>query len=126
MSADALTVATDVVKALGDVPNIPQAIKAFEGQSLKTKVVESLIILDDAGKIVGLFFPPVAVIANDVGIAIEVEQVLEPIVGPVIEKIAAPIVEWAEHVFDPPPAHASGRAAPRRETRPLLILSTKP
>lgn len=119
---DALTIVTDITKGLGDVPSIPQAVKAFEGQSLKTKIIESIIILDDAGKIVGLFVPPVAVIANDVGIVIELEEVLDPIAEPVIKRIAQPLITWIEHELDPSPKPA---AAVRGNTRPLLLLTSK-
>ena len=56
------------------------AIAAFEAGSTQQKVVDGLIAADDIAKIVGLFVPPVAVIANDVGIAISLEEVVYSLV----------------------------------------------
>lgn len=56
------------------------ALAVWRGEDTKAKIIDGLILADDAAKIVGVFIPPVAVVANDVGIAIEVEQAAEPLV----------------------------------------------
>lgn len=58
--------------------NIKALIAAFESGSTETKVIDGLTLADDALKVIGLFIPPVAIAANDIEIAIEVEQVAEP------------------------------------------------
>ena len=71
------------------------AIAAFESGSTQQKVVDGLIAADDIAKIVGLFVPPVAVIANDVGIAISLEEVVYS------------LVQWLRTQPTKPPVSAS-------------------
>lgn len=92
-------------------------IASFESQSTEEKIVNGMIAADDVAEIVGVFFPPVAVVANDVEIAIEVEQFAEPMVEwliaqPATQQVLAKIPPPAKpgprqiliqgHVFDIP------------------------
>jgi hypothetical protein len=64
-------------------------IAAFEGQDAETKIFAGEIAVDDAMKIAGLFFPPLAVAANDLEIAIAVEQFALPVIKPTIAWLAS-------------------------------------
>lgn len=64
--------------------NIKGLIAAFESGSTETKIIDGLILTDDALKIIGLAVPPVAIAANDLEIAIEVEQVASPLLTMVL------------------------------------------
>lgn len=74
--------AADVLSALKIVSafDFKGAIAAFESQDTQTKVVEGAIALDDMLKIVGIFVPPVAIVANDIEVGIEVEKIALPLV----------------------------------------------
>lgn len=92
-------------------------LAAFESQDTHAKIIDGLIAIDDAEEIAGVFFPPIAVIANDTQAAIEVEQLAEPFVmwlvqqpfiAKALQSIPAPAqpgprqVLIGGHVFDVP------------------------
>lgn len=97
--------------------NVKGMIEAFEGQDTATKIIQGEIALDDAAEIVGVFIPPVAVIANDVKVAITVEEVALPLVEWLAKQPAQPVPAGKINVFgvlmdDPnyvPPARPSAR-----------------
>lgn len=60
--------------------NFKGAIAAFEGEDTATKITDGVILVDDAAKIVGVFFPPAAVVVNDIEVAVEIEQIAQPYV----------------------------------------------
>ena len=76
LSASDRVLATSILSALkiGAGFDWKGAITAIESGSTQTKIVDGMLAADDVAKIVGLFIPPVAVIANDAAIAISVEE----------------------------------------------------
>ncbi|WP_158810253.1 hypothetical protein [Beijerinckia sp. L45] len=57
-------------------------VAAWHSQDLATKILQGEVALDVAAKVVAVFIPPVAIFANDLEVAIDVE------------KLAIPFVEW--------------------------------
>lgn len=73
---------TEVLSALKILSDfdVKGAIAAFESKSVQNEIIDGVIAVDDVLQVIGLFIPPVAVIANDIKIAIEVEKIAAPIV----------------------------------------------
>lgn len=73
--------ATEVLSALKILSSFDMkgAIAAFESKSVQDELLDAATAVDDVAQVVGLFIPPVAVIANDVQVVIEVAKIARSI-----------------------------------------------
>lgn len=59
--------------------NVRGALAAWQGEDVQAKVLNSAVTIDEVLRILGVFFPPVAIVANDVEVVIEGYEILMPI-----------------------------------------------
>ena len=79
------------------------AIAAFEGENTQAKILDGMIAADDVAEIVGVFLPPAAIVANDLGVAIAVEPFVYQIVAwlisqPLPQRIIGQVSIWGQTV----------------------------
>lgn len=76
------TVSASTVEALIKILstfNVQNAVAVWESQDTQAKIINGLIAEDELLKIAGLFFPPVAIVANDEELVIEGYEILSPV-----------------------------------------------